>query len=105
MKISGGLSDKGVVIGNTFDKYHSRNPVVRGIMRGFEVALIKLVDAANPSSIHEVGCGEGYWVLRWLEQGLDVRGSDFSSTIIELANNNAKENCRHTTCPRPEHNL
>ena len=92
MKISGGLSENGVVIGNAFDKYHSGNPVVRKIMQGFEKALMKLVNDANPSSMHEVGCGEGYWVLRWLGQGmLDIRGSDFSGTIIELARNNALE--------------
>lgn len=91
MRISGGLSEKGVVIGNTYDKYQSGNPITRRIMRGFESTLTKLVEKANPSSIHEVGCGEGYWVLRWFEEGLDVRGSDFSSTVIDLAKNNALE--------------
>ena len=91
MKISGGLSEKGVVIGNTYDKYHSDNPIVRRIMHGFELSLSELVSAANPSSIHEVGCGEGYWTLRWIEKGLDVRGSDFSSEVIKLAENNAVE--------------
>lgn len=91
MKISGGLSEKGVVVGNTFDKYHSGNPIVRKIMQGFESALLDLLNVANPSSIHEVGCGEGYWVLRWLEQGLVARGSDFSSTVIKLARDNAIE--------------
>jgi len=89
MKISGGLSEKGVVIGNTYDKYHSGNPIVRRIMQGFETTLSKLVKEANPSSIHEVGCGEGYWVLRWFEEGLNVNGSDFSGTVIELAQGNA----------------
>ena len=91
MKISGGISEKGVVVGNTFDKYHSGNPIVRMIMQGFESALMQLLNEANPSSIHEVGCGEGYWVLSWLEQGLVARGSDFSNTVINLARNNAIE--------------
>lgn len=91
MKISGGLSEKGVMVGNTFDKYHSGNPIVRKIMHGFESTLLELVDDANPSSIHEVGCGEGYWVLRWAEQGKTVRGSDFSNTVIDLAKSNAFE--------------
>lgn len=91
MKISGGLSEEGVVIGNIYDKYNSGNPIVRRIMHGFETTLAELVQKANPSSIHEVGCGEGYWVMRWLEEGLDVCGSDFSGTIIELAQNNAME--------------
>jgi 2-polyprenyl-3-methyl-5-hydroxy-6-metoxy-1,4-benzoquinol methylase len=92
MKISGGLSENGVVVGNTYDKYGSRNPIVRNIMRGFESTLQQLVDEANPASIHEVGCGEGYWVSRWSERGIPVRGSDFSETVIELARNNAIEN-------------
>jgi hypothetical protein len=66
MKISGGLSAKGVVVGNTYDKYHSGNPIVRRIMRSFDAALSGLVRSANPTSIHEIGCGEGYWVMRWL---------------------------------------
>jgi SAM-dependent methyltransferase len=91
MKISGGISEEGVVVGNTFDKYHSGNPIVRMIMQGFESALMQLLNEANPSSIHEIGCGEGYWVLRWLEQGLVARGSDFSNTVIDLARKNALE--------------
>lgn len=85
MKISGGLIEKGVVVGNAYDKYGSSNLIVRKIMRGFESALTDLVNKAKPAMIHEVGCGEGYWVLRWAEQGLVARGSDFSSTVIELA--------------------
>ena len=34
MKIAAGLVDKDVVVGNTYDKYSSRNPIVRLIMRG-----------------------------------------------------------------------
>ena len=60
MKISGGLTEKGVVIGNTYDKYNSGNPILRRIMQGFEAKLLELVEEANPSAIHEVGCGEGY---------------------------------------------
>ena len=29
--------------------------------------------------------------MRWLEQGLTARGSDFSSTVINLAKDNASE--------------
>lgn len=36
-----------------------------------------------------MGCGEGYWVLKWVEEGLLARGSDFSSQIIEIAKTNA----------------
>ncbi len=91
MKISGGLKEDGVVIGNAYDKYGSQNPIVRGIMNGFNNSLIDLVTKAAPKKIHEVGCGEGYWVMRWNHQNFEARGSDFSSQIIELARKNALE--------------
>lgn len=91
MKITGGATERGVVVGNVYDKYGSRNPLVRRIMRGFAGALDALVARAGPRSIHEVGCGEGYWVLRWSAQGIDARGSDFSEEAIRLARLNAAE--------------
>lgn len=89
MKIAEGDNENGVVIGNTYDKYGSRNLIVRQLMHGFESALSQLIAKADPTTIHEVGCGEGYWVLRWLELGLSARGSDFSERVIELARSNA----------------
>jgi 2-polyprenyl-3-methyl-5-hydroxy-6-metoxy-1,4-benzoquinol methylase len=89
VKIAGGATERGVVVGNTYDKYGSRNPVVRWLMRGFGRALSDLVARSAPLSLHEVGCGEGYWVLQWSRQGLDVRGSDFSAEAIRLARLNA----------------
>ncbi|HSV27454.1 MAG TPA: class I SAM-dependent methyltransferase [Sedimentisphaerales bacterium] len=91
MKISGGLQEGGVVVGNVYDKYSSSNPFVRYAMQGFEEALSDLVARAAPGTIHEVGCGEGYWVLRWSRQGLVVRGTDASSGVIQLARENAAD--------------
>lgn len=96
MKISGGEAENGVVIGNVFDKYGSRNPLVRLIMRGFGSALDELVYRVAPGTINEVGCGEGFWVLRWNEQGFAARGCDFSSQVIALAQGNA---VRHGMSP------
>lgn len=89
MRISKGMQEDGIVVGNTYDKYGSRNPVVRSIMHGFTSALASLVARAAPASIHEIGCGEGYWVLEWNRMGIDARGSDFSAAVIELARENA----------------
>ncbi|MEA3274311.1 MAG: class I SAM-dependent methyltransferase [Pseudomonadota bacterium] len=94
MKISGGITEEGLVVGNAYDKYGARNPIVRRLMRGFESALMELVSLVAVNSIHEVGCGEGYWTLRWLEQGIAARGSDFSSKVIEIARANALEQKR-----------
>lgn len=89
MKILTDSKENGVVVGNAYDKYGSSNPIERWLMQGFGSAMTELVDKVNPASIHEVGCGEGYWTLKWLEQGITARGSDFSSKVIELAKTNA----------------
>lgn len=91
MRISGGLQDQGIVVGNTYDKYGSRNPIVRHIMRGFHNTLESLVAKAAPQTIHEIGCGEGYWVIKWRQNGLAARGSDFSERVIGLARENAMQ--------------
>jgi ubiquinone/menaquinone biosynthesis C-methylase UbiE len=91
MKVAGGLQEDGIVIGNTYDKYGSRNPVVRYLMKGYEESLNEMVDFVKPESIHEVGCGEGYWSLKWLEKGIATRGSDFSKIVIDMARSNARE--------------
>jgi 2-polyprenyl-3-methyl-5-hydroxy-6-metoxy-1,4-benzoquinol methylase len=59
------------------------------MMKGFGSALFDFVSMAAPESIHKIGCGEGYWVLRWCEQGLSARGCDFSKEVIEIAQENA----------------
>ncbi|HLJ02713.1 MAG TPA: class I SAM-dependent methyltransferase [Solirubrobacteraceae bacterium] len=54
-----------VPTGNTFDKYGSRNPVVRRLMSGFEGTLQDLFTRAAPTSVLDVGCGEGVLTERW----------------------------------------
>lgn len=90
MKISEGLEEQGVVVGNTYDKYGSGNPIARWLMKGFSDALSVLVRRVEPHTINEVGCGEGYWVIEWSRWGIDARGSDFSGKVIELARANAQ---------------
>ncbi|HEV3001087.1 MAG TPA: class I SAM-dependent methyltransferase [Solirubrobacteraceae bacterium] len=50
---------EGTVTGNTYDKYGSTNPVVRRLMANFEATLDELFAAGAPSSLLDVGCGEG----------------------------------------------
>lgn len=90
MKISEGLKENGIVVGNAFDKYGSQNPVVRWLMKNFTDTISEWVAQVAPGSIHEVGCGEGYWVLQWNRQGIPARGSDFSEKVISLARENAQ---------------
>ncbi|AZO48398.1 MAG: methyltransferase domain-containing protein [Mesorhizobium sp.] len=90
MKVAGGQAEDGIVIGNTYDKYGTRNPIARRMVQGFEGALSGLVAKVRPATIHEVGCGEGYWIMRWLGQGIDARGTDFSAQVIGMAKENAR---------------
>jgi 2-polyprenyl-3-methyl-5-hydroxy-6-metoxy-1,4-benzoquinol methylase len=62
------VSRDGIVTGNTYDKYGSTNPVVRRLMSGFERSLDDLFTAAAPSSLLDVGCGEGVLVQRWAQR-------------------------------------
>jgi 2-polyprenyl-3-methyl-5-hydroxy-6-metoxy-1,4-benzoquinol methylase len=89
IKIAGGIQERGIVVGNFYDKYGSRNPVLKSVMKGFGTALSDLVAKVSPRSIHDVGCGEGIWVIRWNENGIAARGSEFSSRVIEIARENA----------------
>jgi len=91
MKVSNGLIEKGVVVGNVYDKYGARNLLVRSIMAGFSRNLEAMVSQASPDTIHDVGCGEGYWVLKWIHEGCAARGTDFSSQVIQIAQSNAVE--------------
>ncbi len=68
--MSGGMtvSEDGIVTGNTYDKYGSKNPLVRRMMDGFERTLDELIAAAGPRSLLDVGCGEGVLVHRWAQR-------------------------------------
>lgn len=79
------VSKDGVVTGNTYDKYGSTNPLVQRMMAGFERTLDELFAAASPSSLLDVGCGEGVLVHRWAQRLKDSRvvGIDLEEPSIQ----------------------
>lgn len=89
MKLSEGLKEENVVIGNVYNKYSSSNPFVKKIMENFLNSMDRLVEDLSPKSIHEIGCGEGIITLRSCTQGRNIRGSDFSEKVIKIAQENA----------------
>jgi 2-polyprenyl-3-methyl-5-hydroxy-6-metoxy-1,4-benzoquinol methylase len=62
------VSEEGIVTGNTYDKYGSTNPVVRRLMGAFERTLDELFTQSDPSSLLDVGCGEGVLVHQWAQR-------------------------------------
>lgn len=62
------MTQEPVPTGNTFDKYGSQNPVVRRLMAGFESTLEQLWEQAAPTSILDVGCGEGVLTAQWADK-------------------------------------
>jgi SAM-dependent methyltransferase len=80
------VSDEGIVTGNTYDKYGSTNPLVRRMMAGFEGTLAELFSQAAPSSLLDVGCGEGVLVQQWARELGDkarVVGIDLEEPSIQ----------------------
>jgi 2-polyprenyl-3-methyl-5-hydroxy-6-metoxy-1,4-benzoquinol methylase len=79
------VSKEGVVTGNTYDKYGSSNPVVRRLMAGFERNLDELFELAAPSSLLDVGCGEGVLVHSWAQRlgSARVVGIDLEEESIQ----------------------
>jgi SAM-dependent methyltransferase len=76
---------EGIVTGNTYDKYGSKNPFVRRMMEGFESTLDELFEQAAPQSILDVGCGEGVLIHKWAERlaPKPVVGLDLEDPVIQ----------------------
>ena len=78
--------EEGIVVGNIEDKENPTNLLARRLIGGFDRALIELIEQVAPSSIHEVGCGEGR-LARLLTGRIDTpyRATDFSKQVIREA--------------------
>ena len=79
--------------GNYYDKYGSKNPIVKKLMKGFFSALDSMLDASgftvNGGSCLEAGCGEGNVTahiddcIRNMKKGASFTAFDISEKLIE----------------------
>lgn len=65
-------------------KHESSNPIQRALIDRFKREAIRLIRRVDPSTILEVGCGEGYMLDAVANAGLevDLHGVDISSPAI-----------------------
>jgi 2-polyprenyl-3-methyl-5-hydroxy-6-metoxy-1,4-benzoquinol methylase len=76
--------------GNVYDKYGTRNPIERRLVRRFLTDLETLVASTEATEAHEVGCGEGELSMLLARRGLRVRGSDASPAVVAEARERAR---------------
>jgi ubiquinone/menaquinone biosynthesis C-methylase UbiE len=85
------LKKKGVknVPGNYFDKYNSKNPLVRLLMWLYFEGLFKMISKTNAKKILDVGCGEGHATSKVHDRfDVEIKGCDLEKEVIEKARKN-----------------
>ncbi len=79
------IVDDGVVAG-TGDKYQTRNPLSKYLIRQFDENIAALVRKVAPKTVLEIGCGEGHTTQLILEHSdAEVVSTDISEKIIRIA--------------------
>lgn len=68
-------------------KHESRNPIQRALIHRFHQQAISMVRRANPASILEVGCGEGYVLEAMIQAGIgaELHAVELSERAVTLA--------------------
>lgn len=77
------MEHAGNIVGNVYDKYGTRNPIARALMRGFLGAVTELYQGVAPESVLEVGCGEGVLAHHLITS--EHRPKRFSACDLELS--------------------
>jgi SAM-dependent methyltransferase len=100
------VSEDGVVTGNTYDKYGSTNPFVRRLMASFERDLDELFGLAAPSSVLDVGCGEGVLVHQWAQRLAAGDASDATRVVgIDLEEESIQAGWAERQAPNLEYRV
>jgi ubiquinone/menaquinone biosynthesis C-methylase UbiE len=74
---------EGNIVGNVYDKYGTKNPIALRLMAGFLDSATGLFNRVAPSSVLEVGCGEGHLAQHLLDRAVR-RPVRFEACDLEL---------------------
>lgn len=75
--------EDGVVVGTAGGKYEIKNPIAQYLLRGFDNTIAGLAAHISPSSILEVGCGEGHVTQLLLEHtSANIFATDISVSVL-----------------------
>ena len=71
---------------SNFEKYTTKNPMLKRLNRGFLGSLLMLADQAKPNNVLDAGCGEGF-VVEHLRKNLDcdLMGLDIEQKALKVA--------------------
>lgn len=73
------------VPGNYYPKYTTGNFIAKNLVKKFLATLDQFVNQIDPSSIHELGCGEGNLITRFVKPGRSLLASDLEESVIQKA--------------------
>lgn len=81
--------------GNYYDKYHSTNPIVKWMMKGFMNSIRELLEATEIrfQQVCETGCGEGEITsfIKKLYPEAEIDAFDISRKVIAEARERIKD--------------
>jgi len=91
------------VVGNLYDKYRTRNPLARVLMRRFLRTVAELTRGTAAQSVLEVGCGEGHLTQYLFQQlaPMHFAACDLSLERVEPSISRSIELCEASVYTLP----
>lgn len=73
--------------GNYYNKYESKNPIARALMKGFFQSIEDCLKEISFQNVYEAGCGEGYVTefISKMRPDASIQASDISEKTVQEA--------------------
>ncbi|MEX2007361.1 MAG: methyltransferase domain-containing protein [Candidatus Levyibacteriota bacterium] len=74
-------------LSTNYSKHASRNPLQRLLINNFYSELLSIAKSLEPVSILDAGCGEGFTLVKLIENGIGkkLEGVEYSEIAIKLS--------------------